>query len=102
MSATSWLALSLFCVALAQAAFKSYFKERRWPVLAVAICFFLVVPFTTYNALRGLPLATVYVATAASQLLVVLISLAFMGEHYSKRQYLGFSLVLTGIIVYSL
>lgn len=102
MSAVSWLALSLFCVALAQVAFKSYFKERQWPVLACAISFFLLVPFTTYNALKGLPLATVYVATAASQLLVVLISLAFMGEHYSKRQYVGFSLVLAGIIVFNL
>jgi drug/metabolite transporter (DMT)-like permease len=102
MHPVSWLALSLSCTALAQVAFKSYFKRRSNLALAAAVGFFLLVPFTTYQALKGMSLATVYVATAASQLLVVLISLAFMGEHYSRRQYLGFSLVLAGIIVYNL
>jgi len=102
MTPVEWLAVSLTCTALAQVAFKSYFRKRRLATLACAIAFFMLVPFTTYQALKGLSLATVYVATAASQLLVVLISLAFMGERYSRRQYLGFSLVLAGIIVYSL
>jgi drug/metabolite transporter (DMT)-like permease len=102
MPAVSWLALSLLLVAIAQISFKHYFKARQLPVLACAIILFLMVPFTTYNALKGLPLATVYVATAASQLLVVLISLVFMGERYSKRQYWGFSLVLAGIIVFNI
>ena len=102
MSPVSWLAVSLLFTALAQIAFKAYFGKRAWPMLACAIGFFLLVPFTTYNALKGLPLATVYVATAASQLLVVVMSLAFMGERYSSRQYLGFALVLAGILVYNL
>lgn len=101
MHPVSWLALSLGCTALAQIAFKLYFKSRKWWVLAATVGVFMLVPFTTYNALKGLPLATVYVATAASQLLVVLLSLAFMGERYSTRQYFGFVLVLAGIVLYN-
>lgn len=102
MHPLDWLSLSLACTALAQVAFKLYFGRRDMRVLASAIGLFLLVPYTTYNALKGLPLATVYVATAASQLLVVVISLVFMGERYTSRQYLGFALVLAGIVVYNL
>lgn len=101
MSALEWLAVSIVSVAIAQTAFKLYFRRRQWPALAIAICFFVYVPFTTYSALKGLPLAMVYVATAASQLLVVVMSLALMGERYTMRQYLGLSLVLAGVVVYN-
>ena len=63
---------------------------------------FLVVPWSTYHALRGLPLSTVYVATAVSQLLVVAISLAWLGERYTRRQRLGFALVLGGVVLFNL
>jgi drug/metabolite transporter (DMT)-like permease len=102
MHPASWLALSLVATALAQFSFKLYFRRRRPFSLACAVGLFLTVPFTTYHALRGLTLATVYVATAASQLLVVLLSLAFMGERYSPRQYVGFALVLAGILIFNL
>ena len=101
MHPVSWLAASLLSTAAAQITFKLYFRARRWWMLAATIALFLLVPYTTYNALRGLPLATVYVATAISQLLVVLLSLALMGERYTPRQYLGFALVLLGVVVYN-
>jgi drug/metabolite transporter (DMT)-like permease len=102
MSPVSWLAASLACTALAQIAFKLYFRARARPWLAAAVLLFLLVPFTTYNALKGLSLATVYVATAVSQLLVVAISLLLLGERYSSRQYAGFALVLAGVMLYNL
>jgi drug/metabolite transporter (DMT)-like permease len=102
MHPVSWLGASLLCTAAAQIAFKSYFRTYRWWTLVGTIGLFLLVPYTTYNALRGLPLATVYVATAVSQLLVVLLSLLLMGERYSPRQYIGFALVLFGIVIYNL
>jgi len=98
----AWLSASLLATALAQVAFKRYFLARRRAWLAAAIALFLVVPWTTYNALRGLPLSTVYVATALSQLLVVAISLAWLRERYSRRQQLGFALVLAGVVVFNL
>jgi drug/metabolite transporter (DMT)-like permease len=33
---------------------------------------------------------------------VVGVSLALMGEHYSRRQWAGFALVLAGVLVYNL
>lgn len=101
MQPVSWLAISIVCTAAAQTAFKLYFRSRSFWPLCGAVALFLVVPITTYHALRGLPLATVYVATAASQLIVVLLSLIFMGERYSRRQYLGFGFVLVGIAIYN-
>lgn len=97
----SWLVICVVCTAAAQTAFKFYFRSRSLWSLCGAIALFLLVPVTTYNALKGLPLATVYVATAASQLIVVLLSLAFMGERYSRKQYLGFGFVLVGIAIYN-
>lgn len=102
MHPVSWLAASLACTAAAQLAFKAYFRTRHWWTLAATVALFLLVPYTTYNALRGLPLATVYVATAISQLLVVVLSLLLMGERYTPRQYAGFALVLVGIVIYNL
>ena len=102
MSPISWLCISLLATALAQLAFKSFFSARRGLLLATAIALFLVVPYTTYNALKGLPLATVYVATAATQLLVVVLSLVVLGERYTSRQYAGLGLVLVGIVIFNL
>jgi drug/metabolite transporter (DMT)-like permease len=100
--ALEWLAASLLCTALAQLTFKAFFRSKRWSWLAGTIALFTLVPYTTYRALQGLPLATVYVATTISQLLVVGVSLALMGEHYSRRQWAGFALVLAGVLVYNL
>lgn len=102
MHAVEWLAASLVSTALAQLAFKAYFRARHWPWLAATVALFAAVPYTTYRALQGLPLATVYVATTLSQLLVVGVSLAVMGERYSRRQWLGFGLVLAGVVIYNL
>ncbi len=101
MQPVSWLAIGIVCTAVAQTAFKLYFRSRRLWSLCGAIALFLLVPIANYNALKGLPLATVYVATAASQLIVVLLSQVFMDERYSRRQYLGFGFVLAGIAIYN-
>jgi drug/metabolite transporter (DMT)-like permease len=101
MHPLSWLAASLLCTAVAQLAFKAYArKPDRW-LLAVTIGLFVLVSYANYNALRGLPLGTVYVATAVSQLLVVLLSLVMLGERYTPRQYIGFAVVLLGVVVYN-
>lgn len=101
MHPLSWLAGSLLCTAAAQLAFKAHARAPDRRLLVATIGLFLLVPYTTYNALRGLPLGTVYVATAVSQLLVVLLSLALMGERYTLRQYAGFAMVLLGVVVYN-
>lgn len=101
MSPVSWLAASLVSTAVAQVAFKAYFRRRDLAVLALAVAMFLLVPWTTYQALHGLTLATVYVATAASQLLVVVMSLLLLGERYTRRQAVGFCLVLAGVILFN-
>lgn len=101
MHAYEWLAASLLSTALAQLAYKAFFRTRRRRWLGVTLALFVLVPYTTYRALQGLPLATVYVATAISQLIVVGASLTLMGERYTRRQWLGFALVLGGVMLYN-
>ncbi len=101
MNSISWLAIALVTTALAQVAFKLYFMKRDWRLIIVATALFAMAPYATYRALETLALATVYVATAASQLLIVVLSLAVLGERYAPRQYAGLALVLAGIVLYN-
>lgn len=101
-AAIAWLGASLLATAFAQLSFKRYFAARARGWLLATVLLFLAVPFTTYQALRGLPLSTVYVATALSQLLVVGLSLAWLGERYTRRQQAGFALVLAGVVLFNL
>lgn len=102
MHAVAWLAFSLVATALAQVAFKFYFKRRNIGWILLAVTMFAAVPYTTYMALRGLSLSTVYVATAASQMLVVMLSMVLLGERYTSRQAAGFVLILAGIALFNL
>lgn len=102
MQPISWLSIALVSTALAQFAFKLYFHKReRRRLLAIALALFVAAPYATYRALEELSLATVYVATAASQLLIVALSLTILREKYTLRQYGGLVLVLTGIVLYN-
>lgn len=102
MQPVDWLVMAITSTAFAQVAFKLYFKRRATGYIVLAVAFFLLVPYATFNALKGLSLATVYVATAASQLMVVALSLSFLGEKYRLRQYVGLVLVLAGVVIYNL
>lgn len=97
-----WLALALAATATGQLAFKSAStRGSRW-LLLLAIATFGIAPPASYMALRGLSLATVYVSTAISQLVVVLVSIALFGERYVLRQWLALALILVGIAVFNL
>ena len=102
MPPLSWLLAALLSTAFGQVCFKLYFMDRRRAWLAGAVILFLATPYATYNALKALSIATVYVATAASQLMIVCLSLLFLGERYSKLQWLGFFLVLAGVVLYNI
>ena len=106
MNAYIWLITSLLSTALAQLCFKTFFRQetrRTRPIrLAIAIALFVFATWATYQALRGLSLSTVYIATAVTQTLVVLLSLMLLNERFSARQYAGFSLILIGVVLFNL
>jgi drug/metabolite transporter (DMT)-like permease len=96
------LAASLVCTAAGMVLFKHYYRSRRRADLAWSVLLFAGVPITTFLALRGLSLGFVYMATAATQILVLGMSHLFLGERIPRRALPGIVLILAGIIVYTL
>lgn len=101
MSAWLWLALAILATAAGQLLFKQASVRRARALTLLAIVSFCVAPAAAYMALRDLDLATVYVSTVLSQLLVVLASLLWFGEHYRRRQWLGLALIVAGVLVFN-
>lgn len=96
-----WLGMALTATAAGQLVFKRASSGgSRW-LLFVAIATFGLAPPASYMALHGLTLATVYISTALSQLVVVLASIALFGERYGLRQWLALGLIVIGILVFN-
>jgi len=102
MSGWDWLALALLTTALGQLLYKIASLHGSRMRLGVAIACFCIAPLASYLALRSLSLATVYVSTAISQLIVVFGSMALFRERYRLRQWLGLTLIVIGVIVFNL
>lgn len=96
-----WLILALVATAVGQLTFKPAVVKRSMRLIAVAIAIFCIAPIGAFMALHTLSLATVYVSTAFSQLLVVLGSMVLFKERYVTRQWLGFAVILVGVIVFN-
>ena len=95
------LAASLICTAAGMVTFKHYYRSRRRADLVWSVLLFAGVPLTTFLALRGLSLGLVYMATAATQVLVLLMSRFFLGERIGPKALPGIALILAGIIIYA-
>lgn len=102
MSGWFWLALALVATALGQLLYKDASVRRSRTRLFGAIACFCAAPVAAYLALRSLSLATVYVSTAISQLIVVFGSMISFGERYGPRQWLGLTFIVAGVIVFNL
>jgi drug/metabolite transporter (DMT)-like permease len=94
--------LALLATALGQLLYKGASMRGSRVRLAGAIAFFCIAPLAAYMALHSLSLATVYVSTAISQLIVVFGSMASFGERYGSRQWLGLAFIVAGVIVFNL
>lgn len=97
----SWLIFALSMTAVGQLVFKRASMNKSWRMTILAIACFCVVPPASYLALHTLTLATVYVSTALSQVVVVLASLFAFGERYSSRQWFALVLILAGVVVFN-
>ena len=85
-----------------QVLFKRYYLRHDRLDLYGAVALFVLVPVTNFVALRGMPFGFVYMSTAATQILVLLMSRFFLGEKLGKDALPGIALILAGIIVYTL
>lgn len=102
MTPWAWLALSLVATATGQVVFKLATERRSRKMTAAAVGVFCIAPPASFFALHGLSLATVYVSTAITQIMVVLVAILFFGERYSASQWAGLGLILAGVVVFNL
>lgn len=101
MNALSWLALALLSTAVGQLLYKHASVKQSRAALIGAVASFCLAPPASYMALHSLNVATVYVSTALAQLAVVLASMFFFHERYSRRQWAGLGLILLGVIIFN-
>ena len=94
------LAASLISTAGGMVMFKHYYRSRDRLHFAYSILLFAAVPLTTFVALQGLTLGLVYMSTAATHVLVLVMSFFFLGERIPPRVLPGVALILAGILVY--
>ncbi len=93
---------SLLLTAGGQVLFKRYYGSHRRLDLLAALAMFGLVPITNFIALRGLPFGFVYMSTAVTQVLVLVMSRMFLAERIHPKALPGVVLVVAGIIVYAL
>ena len=102
MSVSPWLftALSVLLTATAHMMFKIYATTGGWINLAMTIGLFLLVPMSTYLALRELTLAQVYLCTAAVPAISLGIAHAVFGEAVTRSHIRSTFLIVAGIVLY--
>lgn len=99
----SWIALGVSYVvtALGQVSYKLFARTRRYRHAAVGIGFFLIAPVTSYIALRRLPVSTVFVGAATSQVLIMVLSHHVLRERITRSHVLSTALILLGLLAFA-
>lgn len=106
----AWLALgaALVSTALAQVAYRWHCRPRPgaprgpWgPGVAAAVALFLAATAFAYLALRALPLGTVYMSTALTQVLVAGLSWWVLGERLTRDHGVAMACIVLGIVAYA-
>lgn len=96
------LLLALLLTAAGQVLFKHYYRTRRPWDRYLAVALFVAVPAINFVSLRGLPFGLVYMSTAGTQVLVLVMSYFFLGERIPARALPAVGLILAGIVIYGI
>ncbi len=86
---------------MAQLLFRMYHVKSSSIFLIGALILFLLVPFFSYFSLINLPLSFVYMSTALTHVLVLLLSNYFLKEVISMKQRIAISIIIVGIIMFN-
>ena len=96
-----FLLLALLCTSVGQLLFRMSYVRTKKIYLAASLGTFLAVPVFNYFALLNLTLAFVYMSTALTHVLVLIMSHMFLKEHLTRKQYVSMSLIVVGIITFN-
>ncbi len=95
------LAIALFATATGQLLFKMYYVRARRVFLFSALGTFIIVPAFSYLALLNLSLAAVYMSTAFTNVLVLVMSRIFLDEIIAKRHMIAMAFIVAGIFIFN-
>lgn len=98
-----WIALgvALTTTALGQVVLKIFAKTNRRLHFFVAIAFFVLAPCSSYFALRGLGIGTVYMSTSITQVMVLLLAWRLLQEQVTRDHLIAMALIIGGLILYT-
>lgn len=97
-----YLSSAIIFTATSQFLLKYSLTHRRWPYLFCALLFFALVPLLSFFALKTLELSTVYISTALTQVLVLILARLGLKEEIQRQKIMGICLIVVGIIIFSL
>lgn len=102
-AAPAWMALgaAVAGTAFGQVAYKLHFRRRGPLALPVAAVLFVGASACAYLALRTLPLGTVYMSTALTQLLVAALARPVLGERLTRDHAVALALIVSGVVLYT-
>ena len=86
----------------AQKTYESKIKEYLNPLVIAAYVLFFSCTFVSVYALKVVPLSMSPILEASGYIFVAILSYIFFREKLSKKQLLGMTLIIIGIIIYTL
>lgn len=98
-----YLAFAISFSALGQFFYKKYYLNARAKIYLLLTIFCLVLtPFFSFQALKGLTIDTVYIATSITILLVIFLSKVFLKEILTRKKIIGIVFIILGVLLYGL
>lgn len=100
----SWgcLVLAILATAFGQYWYKRYKLSQVKGYFFGAVLLFVMTPVMSYCALKRIPVDTVYMFTALTILVVLLLSRFGLKESISSRKLTGAGMILAGVIIYGI
>lgn len=86
----------------AQKSYSNKIKEYVNPRVIIAYGLFFSTTFISMYALKVVPLSMGPILEASGYIFVAILSFVFLNERMTKKQLIGITLILFGIVVYSL
>ena len=97
-----FLLCALIFTTSGQLLFRYYHIKKRIILLCLTLLSFILVPYFSYNALIGLSIDIVYMATSVTIVLVLMGGYFLLGEKLNKNQIIGSLIIISGVIIYNL
>jgi len=82
--------------------YESKIREYLNPYVIISYAIFFGATFCTIYAYKGIPLSMGPILAALEYIFVAILSRLVLKEHISLKKFIGLSIIVAGIIIYSL